>query len=173
LQVGDTGPVESARRSNSRVLGSPFSGLSGQVGSGQPFISLSQAFCIRLWVCSLNGGYIMYRSTKAADVRCRGARLSPIRKNLFHIQLSISTSFLNICRKKFLPHRIQLPPYRTSCSVFTLLNKTISHVLIKLYCLSIKRIIIAGLIWSPSNPAVWTPAVERGRLVPYVGSKMI
>jgi hypothetical protein len=30
LQVGDTGPVESARRSNSRVLGSPFSGLSGQ-----------------------------------------------------------------------------------------------------------------------------------------------
>jgi hypothetical protein len=29
LQVGDTGPVESARRSNSRVLGSPFSGLSG------------------------------------------------------------------------------------------------------------------------------------------------
>jgi hypothetical protein len=31
LQVGDTGPVESARRSNSRVLGSPFSGLSGQV----------------------------------------------------------------------------------------------------------------------------------------------
>jgi hypothetical protein len=32
LQVGDTGPVESARRSNSRVLGSPFSGLSGQVG---------------------------------------------------------------------------------------------------------------------------------------------
>jgi hypothetical protein len=33
LQVGDTGPVESARRSNSRVLGSPFSGLSGQWGS--------------------------------------------------------------------------------------------------------------------------------------------
>jgi hypothetical protein len=32
LQVGDTGPVESARRSNSRVLGSPFSGLSGQIG---------------------------------------------------------------------------------------------------------------------------------------------
>jgi hypothetical protein len=32
LQVGDTGPVESARRSNSRVLGSPFSGLSGQGG---------------------------------------------------------------------------------------------------------------------------------------------
>jgi hypothetical protein len=31
LQVGDTGPVESARRSNSRVLGSPFSGLSGQI----------------------------------------------------------------------------------------------------------------------------------------------
>jgi hypothetical protein len=31
LQVGDTGPVESARRSNSRVLGSPFSGLSGQL----------------------------------------------------------------------------------------------------------------------------------------------
>jgi hypothetical protein len=31
LQVGDTGPVESARRSNSRVLGSPFSGLSGQM----------------------------------------------------------------------------------------------------------------------------------------------
>jgi hypothetical protein len=31
LQVGDTGPVESARRSNSRVLGSPFSGLSGHV----------------------------------------------------------------------------------------------------------------------------------------------
>jgi hypothetical protein len=31
LQVGDTGPVESARRSNSRVLGSPFSGLLGQV----------------------------------------------------------------------------------------------------------------------------------------------
>jgi hypothetical protein len=26
-QVGDTGPVESARRSNSRALGSPFSGL--------------------------------------------------------------------------------------------------------------------------------------------------
>jgi hypothetical protein len=33
LQVGDTGPVESARRSNSRVLGSPFSGLSGQLQS--------------------------------------------------------------------------------------------------------------------------------------------
>jgi hypothetical protein len=33
LQVGDTGPVESARRSNSRVLGSPFSGLSGQIVS--------------------------------------------------------------------------------------------------------------------------------------------
>jgi hypothetical protein len=32
LQVGDTGPVESARRSNSRVLGSPFSGLSGHYG---------------------------------------------------------------------------------------------------------------------------------------------
>jgi hypothetical protein len=31
LQVGDTGPVESARRSNSRVLGSPFSGLSGHL----------------------------------------------------------------------------------------------------------------------------------------------
>jgi hypothetical protein len=31
LQVGDTGPVESARRSNSRVLGSPFSGLSGHI----------------------------------------------------------------------------------------------------------------------------------------------
>jgi hypothetical protein len=30
LQVGDTGPIESARRSNSCVLGSPFSGLSGQ-----------------------------------------------------------------------------------------------------------------------------------------------
>ncbi len=30
-QVGDTGPVESARRSNSRALGSPFSGLTGQV----------------------------------------------------------------------------------------------------------------------------------------------
>ena len=29
-QVGDTGPVESARRSNSRALGSPFSGLTGQ-----------------------------------------------------------------------------------------------------------------------------------------------
>jgi hypothetical protein len=34
LQVGDTGPVESARRSNSRVLGSPFSGLSGQQVKG-------------------------------------------------------------------------------------------------------------------------------------------
>jgi hypothetical protein len=34
LQVGDTGPVESARRSNSRVLGSPFSGLSGQGEGG-------------------------------------------------------------------------------------------------------------------------------------------
>jgi hypothetical protein len=33
LQVGDTGPVESARRSNSRVLGSPFSGLSGHLFS--------------------------------------------------------------------------------------------------------------------------------------------
>jgi hypothetical protein len=33
LQVGDTGPVESARRSNSRVLGSPFSGLSGHLES--------------------------------------------------------------------------------------------------------------------------------------------
>jgi hypothetical protein len=30
-QVGDTGPVESARRSNSRALGSPFSGLTGHV----------------------------------------------------------------------------------------------------------------------------------------------
>jgi len=28
-QVGDTGPVESARRSNSRALGSPFSGFTG------------------------------------------------------------------------------------------------------------------------------------------------
>jgi hypothetical protein len=32
VQIGDTGPVESARRSNSRVLGSSFSGLAGQVG---------------------------------------------------------------------------------------------------------------------------------------------
>jgi hypothetical protein len=39
LQVGDTGPVESARRSNSRVLGSPFSGLSGQ------FLCRSLEFC--------------------------------------------------------------------------------------------------------------------------------
>jgi hypothetical protein len=30
VQIGDTGPVESARRSNSRVLGSSFSGLAGQ-----------------------------------------------------------------------------------------------------------------------------------------------
>ncbi len=30
-QVGDTGPVESARRSNSRALGSPFSGLTGHL----------------------------------------------------------------------------------------------------------------------------------------------
>ena len=30
-QVGDTGPVESARRSNSRALGSPFSGAHGTV----------------------------------------------------------------------------------------------------------------------------------------------
>jgi hypothetical protein len=29
VQIGDTGPVESARRSNSRVLGSSFSGLAG------------------------------------------------------------------------------------------------------------------------------------------------
>jgi hypothetical protein len=30
VQIGDTGPVESARRSNSRVLGPSFSGLAGQ-----------------------------------------------------------------------------------------------------------------------------------------------
>jgi hypothetical protein len=43
LQVGDTGPVESARRSNSRVLGSPFSGLSGQleIPSARQLMSLS------------------------------------------------------------------------------------------------------------------------------------
>ena len=59
--------------------------------------------------------YIMHR-----------ARWSPIRKNLFHIQLSVSTSiFLNICWEKVPPLRIQLPPYRTSCSVFTLPKKTI------------------------------------------------
>jgi hypothetical protein len=40
LQVGDTGPVESARRSNSRVLGSPFSGLSGQ------FVNISNVICL-------------------------------------------------------------------------------------------------------------------------------
>jgi hypothetical protein len=40
LQVGDTGPVESARRSNSRVLGSPFSGLSGQ------------AYTVVLFICT-------------------------------------------------------------------------------------------------------------------------
>jgi hypothetical protein len=42
LQVGDTGPVESARRSNSRVLGSPFSGL-----SGQHYKPVSNPFCPR------------------------------------------------------------------------------------------------------------------------------
>jgi hypothetical protein len=31
VQIGDTGPVESARRSNSRVLGSSVSGLAGQL----------------------------------------------------------------------------------------------------------------------------------------------
>jgi hypothetical protein len=40
LQVGDTGPVESARRSNSRVLGSPFSGLSGHHLSRYSFLNM-------------------------------------------------------------------------------------------------------------------------------------
>jgi hypothetical protein len=40
LQVGDTGPVESARRSNSRVLGSPFSGLSGHLHNMYSFYFL-------------------------------------------------------------------------------------------------------------------------------------
>jgi hypothetical protein len=46
LQVGDTGPVESARRSNSRVLGSPFSGLSGQkVNKNEHFFGSDFEFC--------------------------------------------------------------------------------------------------------------------------------
>jgi hypothetical protein len=46
LQVGDTGPVESARRSNSRVLGSPFSGLSGhpQTNFTPPMVFLDFRF---------------------------------------------------------------------------------------------------------------------------------
>jgi hypothetical protein len=52
LQVGDTGPVESARRSNSRVLGSPFSGLSGHLETIQKrfdlvckFLKQNRTFC--------------------------------------------------------------------------------------------------------------------------------
>jgi hypothetical protein len=60
LQVGDTGPVESARRSNSRVLGSPFSGLSGHyvfftllnfLGKSPLSVEIVKFTILRLEVC--------------------------------------------------------------------------------------------------------------------------
>jgi hypothetical protein len=52
LQVGDTGPVESARRSNSRVLGSPFSGLSGHMLSRK--FMIFQHFCHMVFLNPFN-----------------------------------------------------------------------------------------------------------------------
>jgi hypothetical protein len=59
LQVGDTGPVESARRSNSRVLGSPFSGLSGQTGL---ILVPSDNFFLENLLSCVKGSIISYQT---------------------------------------------------------------------------------------------------------------
>ncbi len=51
-QVGDTGPAESARRSNSRAFGSPFSGAHGTEGKGIPSLNTG-GFFVFFYVCTL------------------------------------------------------------------------------------------------------------------------
>jgi hypothetical protein len=73
LQVGDTGPVESARRSNSRVLGSPFSGLSGQslflLQLSTVFSVIPLTLCPFFTLVILN--ILIYRGVKECIARIR------------------------------------------------------------------------------------------------------